>query len=129
MVAGLEDQLGAMNLAEAFHRAINTRDIARLRGLMADDHRFIDSLGNLICGGDAAADAWQAFFAMFPDYRNEVSVWVERDDEVIMLGRSECADERLSGPAYWRALSRNRKLAEWQVYADTLDNRRLLGFE
>jgi hypothetical protein len=44
-----------------------------------------------------------------------------------VLGRSLCTLEALDGPAIWRAVVRNGRLAEWRVYEDNEDARRTLG--
>ena len=39
-------------VAQAFVRAINRQNVEDLANLMTADHRFIDSLGNLVAGRD-----------------------------------------------------------------------------
>jgi ketosteroid isomerase-like protein len=111
----------------AFHDAINARDMDMLAGLMAPEHRFVDSAGSVVQGKPACLDAWRGFFDMFPDYRNEVSAITVDGAVVAMSGRSHCSDSRLDGPALWRAATEAGKLTEWQVLEDTPENRKVLG--
>ena len=59
-----------LDVVIAFNDAINTHDVDRLAALMTDDHRFIDSAGQVVDGKQACVEAWRGFFAAFPDYRN-----------------------------------------------------------
>jgi limonene-1,2-epoxide hydrolase len=56
------------SVARAFVRAINRRDVDGLTALMAPDHRFVDSMGNLCEGREEMRTAWIGYFLMFPDY-------------------------------------------------------------
>jgi ketosteroid isomerase-like protein len=58
----------AESIAQAFLRAINRQDVARLAELMAPTHRFIDSLGNTVEGREKMREGWAAYFRMVPDY-------------------------------------------------------------
>jgi ketosteroid isomerase-like protein len=114
--------------AIAFNEAINRRDLQGLRELMTDDHRLIDSDGNLIRGKEEVLEAWRGFFDAFPDYRNDWSGTIEVGDRQIAVGRSTCSNEpALDGPAIWAARSSQGKVAEWRVFEDTPANRSMLG--
>jgi ketosteroid isomerase-like protein len=93
---------------------------------MTDDHRFVDSAGQVVEGKGACVAAWTGFFEACPDYRNvfdEISV---RDDLVVIRGRSECSVRELDGPALWSARIADGKVSEWRVYEDNATNRRML---
>lgn len=49
-------------------RAINRQDVDGLTALMAPDHRFVDSMGNLCEGREEMRTAWIGYFLIFPDY-------------------------------------------------------------
>jgi uncharacterized protein (TIGR02246 family) len=51
----------------AFKDAINAGDLDALSALMTDDHRFIDTEGHVVDGRAACREAWEGFFAAFPD--------------------------------------------------------------
>lgn len=110
-----------------FNECINDRNIEGLVELMTDDH-------TLICDGrvdtndeDSSRAAWLTFFDMYPDYRNHFSRIESSDDFVVVVGKSACSNEkRLNGNALWSVRVRNDKVCEWQVYADTLENRERL---
>jgi len=100
----------------AFNEAINAADLARLEALMTDDHRFVDPAGAEVHGRAACLEAWEGFFAGFPDYRNVFDDVRElAPGEVVAVGRSECSDPRLAGPARWTATVAGRRLRRWQV--------------
>ena len=112
--------------ARSFVEAVNAHDPAAIVALTTADHRFIDSLGTTVAAEKLAA-AWQGYFRMVPDYRITVARWIADGDTVVALGTasgtyaSEGAirpENAWSTPAAWRALIRDGKVAEWQVYAD-----------
>jgi ketosteroid isomerase-like protein len=115
-------------VAVRFNERINARDLAGLATLMTDDHTFIDTAGTSLAGKGACLAAWRGFFEGFPDYRNVFTSFTTHDDVVTIVGRSECAEPSLAGPALWTATVRDGKVAEWHVHEDTPETRRrLLG--
>jgi len=46
-----------------------------------------------------------------------------------MTGRSVSADERLNGPAIWKAVVEGRRIREWHVDEDTPEGRQRLGHD
>jgi ketosteroid isomerase-like protein len=110
-----------------FNQCVSARDIEGLSALMTDDHVFIDSANNVVRGKEAVVAAWMDFFRTFPDYRNIFDGFTVEDPAVIASGRSVCADDRLNGPALWRAVVSGQRISEWRVYDDTIENRALLG--
>jgi len=120
----------AQDIAEQFVHAINAHDLERLASLMTSDHRFIDSMGDLVEGREAMLEGWKAYFAMVPDYKLEISdcfVATKGATEVMLVGEASGsyqskgvrrADSSWSTPAALRAVARDDQIAEWQVYAD-----------
>jgi ketosteroid isomerase-like protein len=116
--------------AEKFVRAINAHDLERLAYLMTSDHRFIDSMGDVVEGRDTMVEGWKAYFVMVPDYKLEISrcfVASKRATEVMLSGKASGSyhfkgvkrpDSSWSTPAALRAVVRDGQIAEWQVYAD-----------
>jgi hypothetical protein len=83
---------------------------------MTDDHRFVDPAGAVVEGKPACAEAWRGFFASFPDYHNVFTSLASDDAGVVDLGgHSTCALPELDGPARWRAVVRDGRVALWQV--------------
>jgi len=114
-------------VALAFNEAITNRDLSRLEELMTDDHTLITGAGDPVKGKEACLSAWRQFFELLPDYRNVFErVWSE-GDVVRMYGRSLSADERLDGPAIWKAVVEGTRIREWYVDEDTPEGRRRLG--
>ncbi len=113
-------------VTRAFIDAINAHDAAAIVALTTSDHRFIDSLGDTLAGG-SLLDAWKSYFRMVPDYRVVATQWLTDGDVVVAIGTASgtyTSDGTLrkenawSTPAAWRAVIRDGKVAEWQVYAD-----------
>jgi ketosteroid isomerase-like protein len=121
-----EAEAAAIAVAARFNACINDRDLAGLAKLMPDDHTFIDSAEVVTMGKPACLDAWRGFFEVFPDYRNVFSTLSARGNVVTIVGHSLCAEPSLAGPALWTATVRDGKVAEWRVFEDTPQARRLL---
>ena len=117
------------SIVMSFNDCISRRDLGGLSNLMTDDHVFIDSGNNTIAGKERCVEAWRAFFATFPDYRNHFERVLSVDSEAVIVGHSVCSDVRLAGPALWTAKMKGELIAEWRVYEDTSANRALLGLE
>jgi GNAT superfamily N-acetyltransferase/ketosteroid isomerase-like protein len=118
-----------VSLVMRFNDCINDQDADGLHALMTEDHKFIDSSGDVDCGREEMTQGWRDFFKSFPDYRNLFSCVEARDDFVVILGRSVCKYEPLHGPAIWTAKVRDGLMSEWRVYHDTDETRRKLGIE
>jgi GNAT superfamily N-acetyltransferase/ketosteroid isomerase-like protein len=116
-----------ISLVMRFNDNINAQDADGLHALMTEDHKFIDSAGDVECGREGMVQGWRDFFRSFPDYRNLFSHFEARDDFVVILGRSVCKHEPLHGPAIWTAKARDGLMAEWRVYLDTEETRKKLG--
>lgn len=119
--------LAATEIAKRFVDAINAHDVDGLTKLMSSDHVLVDSLGNKF-PASALRSGWQRYFTMVPDYWIEVNQIVS-DGNVIFLcgsaggtytpkGEALKLENRWKTPAVWRALIKNGKVAEWQVYCD-----------
>ena len=108
----------------AFVDRINAHDVEGLGELMSDDHRFIDAHGNEIAGREKMTAGWRGYFEMFPVYSIEVNEIFEQGDTFGMFGFASGsfkgkpeASWRL--PAAWKAIVKDRRIALWQVFADT----------
>jgi ketosteroid isomerase-like protein len=103
-----------------FLAAVNSHDISALTALLADDHVFVDSLGNRVQGARSMEAGWRGYLAMCPDY------WIHAD-QVIASGETVVAVGEAGGtidgvawrtPAAWKAVIRDGQVAEWRVFAD-----------
>lgn len=74
------------SVARAFVAAINRQDAQELAALMTPEHRFIDSLGNIVEGREKMRAAWAAYFRMVPDYSIAVEESYGSGPIVVMLG-------------------------------------------
>lgn len=115
------------HIARLFVEAINRHDPKAIADLMTEDHRFIDSLGTVVCGRDRMRQGWTEYLAMVPDYVVTVSDAFTSGDTAVLLGKASGtytsegtlrSDNYWETPAAWRAVIRGDKVAEWQVYAD-----------
>jgi len=122
-------EVSPFTVASRFNAYINDANLDGLASMMTDDHTFIDSAGSIVSGRAAVTAAWNSFFDAFPDYRNVFARHKADGPVVAIQGRSACSDARLDGPALWRAVTRHGKIAAWQVYEDTSENRLALGLE
>ena len=121
-------RLTPSSAANEFNSHINTANLRALASLMSEDHRFIDSHGNMVSGKPACIAAWSGFFRAFPGYRNRFDSFHEFTNMVTITGFSECPNHpELTGPAIWSATVLGDRLTEWRVYLDTVSNRINLG--
>jgi ketosteroid isomerase-like protein len=114
-------------VAIRFVNEINRHDVAALIAMMAPDFRFVDSLGQEVRGIDRMRDAWAAYFALFPDYRITIREHLGMGQVVALFGTASGtlaehgelpSRNRWTLPAAWRAVVREGRVADWQVYAD-----------
>jgi ketosteroid isomerase-like protein len=100
--------------------AINHHDVKALTALMAEDHVFVDSLGNRVRGASSMEAGWRGYFAMCPDY------WI-RGDHAMSDGEATLVAGEAGGticgeswrtPAAWKMVIRDGKVLEWHVFAD-----------
>lgn len=117
----------AESVAHAFVRAINRQDADALAELMTEEHRFIDSMGNIVEGREKMRTAWTKYFQMVPDYTVAVEETFCDGPVVVMLGMAQgtySPDGQLESENHWttptafRAFLQDQKMAEWRVYCD-----------
>lgn len=124
-----------LEVVRAFVGRINAHDVDGLASLMTADHRFIDSLGQVVRGREAVRAGWGQYFGMVRDYRLLADEWLCDGLVVVLLGTAEgnySPDGALSPgrswttPAACRAVVRGDQVAEWRVYADNEPIRQLM---
>jgi ketosteroid isomerase-like protein len=114
-----------------FIEAINRHVVDDILGLMTDDHRFTDSLGNLIEGRDNLKVPWQQYLAMFPDYEIDILETLSSGSVVAVFGRAKgsyegAPENQWEAPAAWRAEVKDGRISTWQVYCDNEPVRQIL---
>jgi ketosteroid isomerase-like protein len=110
-----------------FVDAINEHDVDKICSLMTDDHKFIDSQGNVCIGKEQMRTGWIGYFQLFPDYKIEIIEMFSNGDTIAAFGFASGTFNGLSDrkenywhlPASWKAIINNRKIQLWQVYADS----------
>jgi ketosteroid isomerase-like protein len=104
----------------AFVDAVNEHDVDALANLMTADHVFIDSLGNRIEGAAATQGGWREYFEMCPDYWIEAADVFVDDAMVLAAGEAGGSIDGIEWqtPAAWKAIVREGRVAQWQVFAD-----------
>lgn len=114
-------------VALRFVNEINRHDVAALDQLMSGDFRFVDALGQEVRGKERMHEAWTSYFAMFPDYRIAIREHLALGPVVALFGTASgtaarngepAGPARWTLPAAWRAVIREGRVSEWQVYAD-----------
>jgi uncharacterized protein (TIGR02246 family) len=123
-------------VAQQFVRDLNRQNVEAMAALMTDEHRFIDSLGNMVRGRAAMRAGWAGYFRMVPDYSIAVEEIYSDGPVVILLGTAqgtyaaggELKPENLwSTPVALRAFVEEDKIAEWRVYAENEPIRKLMA--
>jgi ketosteroid isomerase-like protein len=126
------------DVVERFVDAINRGDVEGICRLMTEDHRFIDSSGEVYLGKEKMRGAWIHYYSMVPDYRIEISKILVSGDTVVLFGKASgtyTSDGILKAgnhweiPAAWRALVDGGKVKEWQIYADLAAVREIIRKE
>jgi ketosteroid isomerase-like protein len=116
------------HVARAFVAAISRQNVDELAALMTPDHKFIDSLGNVVEGGEKMRAGWAGYFKMVPDYSIAVDECFCDGAVVVLLGLAEGTfapegdlqrENRWRTPVALRAnVTDDGLIAEWRVYAD-----------
>ena len=124
--------------ADQFVAAINRQDVAAIYELMTEDHRFIDSEGQIFEGRERMRAGWEDYFKIVPDYRIEVSETFVSGDTIVFLRHGSgtyTSDGNLKlenywqTPAAWKAVIIGEKVRLWQVFADNEPIRRIIRAE
>ena len=113
-----------------FNECINSEDIDGMVSLMTDNHSLIcyDEVGTM--NKNTSREAWERFFSGVKNYMNHFTRIESRDNFVIMIGKATCSNvESLNINVLWSATIENDKLSEWQVYEDTIENRKRLKIQ
>ncbi|MGB3018319.1 MAG: Type 1 glutamine amidotransferase-like domain-containing protein [Ignavibacteria bacterium] len=121
-----EEKFEVLKTAIAFVEKINEHDIEGLAGLMTDDHKFIDSMDNIVTGKEEMTEAWKGFLSWFPHYEISIVNTLMSGDSVGFFGRARGTfgkkrpgvRDKFDIPASWRAKIENGKVKEWQAIAD-----------
>jgi ketosteroid isomerase-like protein len=110
-----------------FVNEVNRHDVDAVVAMLADDHLFVDGLGQELRGREKLREAWRSYFAAFPDYHIAVKEWFQNGRVIALFGTASGtyavdgvlpAENRWSVPAAWRAVVREHSIVHWQVYAD-----------
>jgi ketosteroid isomerase-like protein len=112
-----------MTSAEIFKHwlaAINSHDVIPLTRLMAEEHEFVDSLGNRVHGARSMEAGWRGYFAMCPEYWIRSDHVITADDTSLAAGEGGGTIDGASWhtPAAWMAVVRDGRVMEWQAFAD-----------
>jgi len=123
-------------VAGAFVRAINRQDADALADLMAEQHRFVDSLGQAVVGREKMRAGWKGYFSLVPDYTITVDETFCDGTIVVLLGTAQGTyaaggnlkpENRWKTPVALRASVEGDRISEWQVYADNEPMRKLMA--
>ncbi|MBN2030641.1 hypothetical protein JW824_10400 [bacterium] len=110
-----------------FNECINAEDIDGMVSLMTDTHSLICYNEITSNNKESSRKVWLSFFKDVKNYKNNIERIESRDNIVIMAGTATCSNvESLNLNVLWSAIIENDKVSEWQVYEDTLENRKRL---
>ena len=116
-----------------FIDAINRGDVDRLVALMSPDHRLQVLDEPPLDGREANRAAWHGYMSAFPDYVIYPDRFVDRGDDVLVLGSTTGSHlglpdrEERELPVIWHATVRDGLLLLWQVAEDTPGQRASFG--
>jgi len=126
------------DVVNQFVRAINQHDEEAIFELMTEDHRFIDSGGQVFEGREETRGGWVRYFSLVPDYKISISAVFDSENTVVLLGKASGTytsdsvlkpENHWETPGAWRAVVSGDKVKEWQVYADNEPIRALMRKE
>lgn len=117
----------SLDVAREFVARINAHDTEGLTALMAVNHRFVDSLGD-VSARPAIEDGWRQYFEMVPDYWIKVDRMLSDGEFAVLIGRAGGTyvpkggtmkqENEWEAPAVWTAQTEGQRLVEWRVYSD-----------
>lgn len=125
-----------IDVVKAFIAAINKGDLSELSNLMTEDHTFVDSGGRIQSGRDSMTAGWEEYFRMFPDFKIKVESMLHDGFVVAVFGsttatyngrRGLVPENRVGGPAAWKATVEGAKVKSWQVYADWTEDWKVIN--
>jgi ketosteroid isomerase-like protein len=117
----------AIAIVLKFEQLINTRKAEAVCSLLTDDSVLIDSLGSRVEGPVKLRSAWEGYFKWVPDYTISHEEIFADGNTVAMFGMAQGTytddgqmkkENFWKTPAAWRAVVKNDKIAQWQVFAD-----------
>ena len=126
---------GPRDVIEEFVNAINGHDIDAIYEFMAEEHRFIDSMGRAVAGRDEMKKSWIAFFKIVPDYTISISETFNSDNIFVLLGHASGTytqdgnlrqENQWETQAAWRAVVEGDQILEWKVYGDNQAIRKVI---
>lgn len=129
---------GIKDVINKFVEAINNHDMEAIYEHMAENHRFIDSMGRTVAGRDEMKKSWIAFFKIVPDYKINISEVFSSDNKIVLLGNASGtystdgnlkAENQWKTQAAWRAVVEGDKVSEWKVFGDNEAIRRVIRKE
>ena len=119
----------------SFIEAINDHNVDKIADLMSEDHVFVGGSGYKIIGKTKMKEAWQGYYAVFPDYKIEITDIAENDSVIGLFGYASATyknikDESNSNfwrtPASWKAIVENNKIKHWQIFIDYTKSRKII---
>ena len=126
----------AERIALDFVKAINRHDVDAIMAMLGPGFRFVDSLGETVRDSRRMREGWQAYFALFPNYRVTVQEHFGKGSVVVLFGTAGGSLAKRDGrpsrghwrvPAAWRTEVRRGRVVHWQVYADNTPVSKLLS--
>lgn len=105
-----------VTVARNYIDAMNARDADGVNALLADDCRFIDSLGYWLEGRAKIMEATRNFFALEANFRWHDVTMVMHNGDVLLRGRATADNARLAQDTLWQARVIDGKITRWQSF-------------
>ena len=116
-----------INIVKAFVKTINEGNFAEMAALMSEDYTFTNSAGQTDSGRERMINGWQEYFKMFPDFTIKIDDFLQKGNLIAAFGTTSATyngkrglvpENRVGGPAAWKATIENDRIRTWQVYCD-----------
>lgn len=120
----MTDFINPSTIVQKFNDCINKQDLKGFTSLMTEDHVFIDRDGKSYGPKSHMIEGWKGFFDVFRDYRNTFEKFRSFEDEVYVLGFAYWSKDNPYDPVIWRAKIEQNLIKEWQIFVDTVENRK-----
>jgi ketosteroid isomerase-like protein len=122
-----------VEIALEFIECINRQDLAKLTGLMTEDHTFVDSAGDAQASRSLMTQGWRDYFDANPRYLIHVCEVFVHEPRVVVVGRTTRSHVGLPRAVeiqetlIWEAEIDGDLVQRWQIFDDSVLVRKRLG--
>ena len=119
----------------SFVECINRRDLEALTSLMTESHSLVVFNEPPLTGRDANREAWQGYFAAYPEYLIYPRQIASNGNAVAIMGSTTGShlglpdDEEMAVTLIWVADVEDGKVDAWRLLEDTAENRAVCSLD